>query len=150
VPILEVHPAPEQTAVLVPDVNPLVYTYGLAFYFALMLAARAAWWKILVGAAALLPFQAWGIAFDFLSQIGARLGPEVAALSGLSGWRLEGVALGYQVGSLIFPSLIPVLLWAAFNRRMIEVLMPFKTMKPAFASTRINVRQRTDVEHDSP
>jgi len=79
----------------------------------------------------LLPFQAWGIAFDFLSQIGARLGPDVAALSGLSGWRLEGVALGYQVGSLIFPSLVPVMLWAAFSRRFIEGLMPSKTLEPA-------------------
>jgi len=39
----------------VPEVNPLLYTYGLAFFVALMLAAGTKWWKILVGAVALLP-----------------------------------------------------------------------------------------------
>jgi hypothetical protein len=117
---IEVHPAPGQTALLVPEVNSLLYTYGLAFFLALMLAAGAKWWKILVGAALLLPFQSWGIAFDFLAQIGVKLGPDVAAQAGLSGWRAEAIALGYQIGSLIFPSLIPVVLWAVFSRPFIE------------------------------
>ena len=63
---IKVHPAPGQTALLLPEVNPLVYTYGLAFMAALMLGARAKWWKIVICIVALLPFQAWGIAFDFL------------------------------------------------------------------------------------
>jgi hypothetical protein len=122
---LKVHPEPGQTALLVPEVNPLLYTYGLAFFLALMLAARARWWKILVGAAMLLPFQAWGIAFDFLVQVGVKLGADVAAQAGLLGWRVEAIALGYQLGSLIFPSLIPVVLWAAFSWPFIEgVLRP--------------------------
>lgn len=117
---IKVHPTPEQTAFLLPDVNPLLYTYGLAFFLALMLAARARWWQILVGAAVLLPFQGWGIAFDFLAQVGIKLGPDIAEQAGLLGWRAEAVALGYQAGSLIFPSLIPVLLWALFSRPFIE------------------------------
>lgn len=120
---LEVHPAPGQTAVLLPEVNPLLYTYGLAFFLALMLAAHAKWWKILVGAVVLLPFQSWGIAFDFLVQVGVKLGPEVSAQTGLSGWRVEFIALGYQIGNLIFPSLIPVVLWAAFSRLFIQNLL---------------------------
>ena len=117
---IEVHPAPGQTALLLPDVNGLLYTYGLAFFLALMLAVRAKGWKILLGAALLLPFQSWGIAFDFLAQVGVRLGPGVAAQAGLSGWRTEVIALGFQVGSLIFPPLIPVVLWAVFSRQFIE------------------------------
>jgi hypothetical protein len=131
---LEVHPAPGQTAVVVPEVSPLVYTYGLALFLALMLAARAPLWKLLAGAVVLLPFQAWGIAFDFLAQVGGRLGPDVAALAGLSGWRLEGVALGYQVGSLIFPSLVPVMLWAAFSRRAIEGIVRSGSVWPALGN----------------
>ena len=80
-----------------------------------MLAARAKAWKILVGAAVLLPFQSWGIAFDFLAQVGVRLGPEVSAQAGLQGWRAETIALGYQLGSLIFPTLLPVVVWATFS-----------------------------------
>jgi hypothetical protein len=117
---IEVHPAPGQTAVLLPEVNPLLYTYGLALFLALMLAARARWWQLLVGAAVLVPFQSWGIAFDFLVQVGVRLGPDVSAQAGVFGWRREAIALGYQVGSLIFPSGVPVVLWAAFSRQFIE------------------------------
>jgi hypothetical protein len=116
---LEVHPAPGQTAVLLPEVNPLLYTYGLALFVALMLAARAKWWKVAAGAAILLAFQAWGIAFDFLVQVGVRLGPDIAAQAGLIGWRREAIAFGYQAGSLIFPSLMPIVLWAMFDRRFI-------------------------------
>ena len=128
---LVVHPAPGQTGVLVPEVNPLLYTYGLALFLALMLAARAQWWKILLGAALLLPFQSWGIAFDFLSQVGVKLGPDVSAQAGLLGWRREAIALGYQIGSLILPTLMPVVLWAVFSRRFIESL-PGLQAPPSF------------------
>jgi hypothetical protein len=117
---IKVHPAPGQLALLLPEVNPLLYTYGLALFLALMLAARAKWWKIILGAALLMPFQSWGIAFDFLVQVGVKLGPDVAAQAGLSGWRPNVIALGYQIGNLIFPSLAPVVLWAVFSRRFIE------------------------------
>jgi hypothetical protein len=120
---LKLHPAPGQTALLVPEVNPLLYTYGLAFFLALMLAERARWWKIFLGLLVLLPFQSWGIAFDFLAQVGVQLGPEISAQAGLSGWRAEAIALGYQIGILIFPSLVPVVLWALFNRSFIEKLL---------------------------
>ena len=120
---LEVQSAPGQVGLLVPEVNPLLYTFGLAFFLALMLAARAPWWKILAGAALLLPFQSWGIAFDFLAQVGIKLGPAISAQAGLSGWRTEAISLGYQVGALILPSLIPVVLWALFNRPFIEGLL---------------------------
>ena len=112
-----------QTALLVPEVNPLLYTYGLAIFLALMLAERAKWWKFLTGAAVLLPFQSWGIAFDFLAQVGIQLGPEVSAQAGLSGWRIEAIALGYQLGVLIFPSLVPIVLWAASSELFKESVM---------------------------
>jgi len=118
-----VHPSAGETGVLVPEVNPLLYTYGLAFFAAIMLASRAKAWKLLAGALVLLPFQAWGVAFDFLAQVGVRLGPEIATQTGLSAGQREVVALGYQLGSLIFPTLVPVILWAAFNKRFIEGLL---------------------------
>ena len=120
---IKVYPAPGQPALLLPEVNPLLYTYGLPFFLALMLAERAKWWKILVGASVLLPFQVWGVAFDVLAQIGVRLGPEIGAQAGLSGWRAEVIALGYQLGVLIFPSVVPVVLWVAFSRPFIESLL---------------------------
>jgi hypothetical protein len=107
---------------LIVEVNPMIYSYGLALFLALMLASRARAWKIAAGAAALLPFQAWGIAFDFLVQVAVLSGPEVAARAGLAGWQREAIAIGYQAGTLVFPSLVPVLAWALFNRPFIAGL----------------------------
>jgi hypothetical protein len=124
---LQVPVAPGQFALLLPEVNPLPYTYGLAFFLALMLAARAKVWKIVAGAALLLPFQSWSVAFDFLVQVGVKLGPAVATQAGLLGWRSEVIALSYQIGTLIFPSLIPVILWAVFSRLFILSLRNAQT-----------------------
>ncbi|MEO8104550.1 MAG: exosortase H-associated membrane protein [Betaproteobacteria bacterium] len=120
---LKVHPAPGQTALLLPEVNALLYTYGLALFIALMLAERAAWWKMVVGSVALLPFQSLGIAFDVLAQVGIRLGPEVAAQAGVGGFRLEVIALGYQLGILIFPTLLPIVFWAVASRLFNGIIM---------------------------
>jgi len=109
-----------ETGVLVPEVNPLIYTYGVAFFMALMLAARARFRAIVAGAVALLPFQAWGIAFDLLVQVGVRLGPDVAAQARIGDWEHEAIALGYQLGTLIVPPVVPVLLWAGLNRAFLE------------------------------
>ncbi len=120
---LKVYPAPGQAALLLPEVNPLLYTYGLAMFLALMLAERAKIWKVLLGAAVLLPFQSLGIAFDVLAQVGIRLGPEVAAQAGLSGTELTVIALGYQLGILIFPTLLPIVFWAVSGRLFNEIVM---------------------------
>lgn len=132
-----VHPAPTQTGVLLMEVDPMLYTYGLPFFVALMLAARAKGWKVLAGAVVLLPFQAWGIAFDFLAQV-VRTGADVSAQAGLSGWRSEGVALAYQAGSLLFPVLVPVALWVAFNRPLFDGLVraPSREIRPPAGTVR--------------
>jgi hypothetical protein len=118
------HSVGGRDAVLAPEVNPMVYTFGLAFFVALMLAARASPGRVLAGAALLMPFQAWGVAFDFLAQVGVRLGPEISRQAGFSDTGRELIALGYQAGSLIFPTLVPVLAWAAFNRGFIQTVLP--------------------------
>jgi hypothetical protein len=123
---LLVHPTPDATGVLVTEVNPLLYTYGLPLFVALMLAARARGWKIVAGAALLLPFQGWGIAFDFLAQVGVRAGREVSVQAGLAGWS-EAIALAYQAGSLLLPALVPVFLWGAFNRPLIDAYVSEQT-----------------------
>jgi hypothetical protein len=104
---------------LTPEINPLLYTFGLALFLALMLADRVRWWKIPLGVVVLLPFQAWGIAFEVLAQC-MQLGPDVSAQTGLSGWRQVAVGVGYQLGALIFPSLVPVVLWASSSQLVSE------------------------------
>ena len=76
---LRVHSESDRVGVLVVEVNPLLYTYGLPLFVALMLAARAKAWMILAGIALLLPFQAWGVAFDLLVQVADRQRAALAA-----------------------------------------------------------------------
>jgi hypothetical protein len=127
---IEVHPQHGQTGVLLIDVNPLLYIAGLPLFLALMLASRPRWWTPLAGVLLLLPFQAWGIAFDFLVHVAVKAGPEVSARAGLLGWRAEVIALSYQLGSLVFPALAPVALWMAFNRPLLADLVRRRPDEP--------------------
>ena len=71
----------------------------------------------------LLPFQSWGIAFDFLMQVGMQMGREVSLQTGFSERQREFIALGYQVGALILPALAPVVVWAIASRHFIESVL---------------------------
>ena len=114
-----------KVAVMVAEANPLLYTYGLPLFAALLLASGEAkrWRKLVLGALVLIPFQAWGICFDLLKQVAITAGPAVAAQTGFSPWQRESIALGYQLGTLILPTVAPVALWLALNRQFIPALM---------------------------
>ncbi|MBS4098279.1 MAG: hypothetical protein KGZ83_15760 [Sulfuricella sp.] len=107
------------------EVNSLIPGYGLPLFVALSLATAGARGigKILLGALLLLPPQVWGICFVFLQNVAITGGPYIAAQVGFSGLQREAVALGYQFGSLIFPSLAPVVIWLAMNRKFLGAIM---------------------------
>ena len=114
-----------KVAVMVAEANPLLYSYGLPLFAALLLASGEAkrWRKLMLGALVLIPFQAWGICFDLLKQVAITAGPVVAAQTGFSAWQRESIAVGYQLGTLILPTVSPVALWLALNRQFIPMLM---------------------------
>jgi hypothetical protein len=103
-------------AVVDVEVKPRLYTFGLPFFLALALAARESRRvaAILAGSAVLAAVPAWGITFDALRQLGAA--PQVAPFLAWPGWAREGIALGYQLGSLLLPTLVPIALWLAAAR----------------------------------
>jgi hypothetical protein len=113
-------------------VNPRLYTWSAALYLALALASRTEWSSVPLALAILLPLQAWGVAFNLLVQVGISMDAAVTAQVGLSGLTREAVALGYQFGILILPPLSPIVVWAAFDSKLLMRL------------SRISVRQRTD------
>jgi len=106
---------------LAPEAHGLVYAYGAPLLAALLLASRtrALWWKLPVGLLALVPFQAWGICFAWLMQVAAIAGNETGDQTGFGPWATNLIALGYQLGFLILPTLVPVLVWFAFERRVL-------------------------------
>lgn len=116
---------PEGEYALMLEVNPLTYGFGLPLLIALFLAGGEAnrWRKLALGSLLLVPFQAWGICFDLLKQAAVTAGPIVSEQTGYSSWKIEGIALGYQFGALILPTLAPIGLWLALNTRFIPMLV---------------------------
>lgn len=116
---------PGQYAVMVPELNPLAYTYGLPLFAALVLASGESkrLLKLAIGLVALIPFQVWSITFDLLKQVAVTAGPGIAAQVTFTRTETEGVVLAYQLGALILPTLAPVGIWLALNRQFIPILM---------------------------
>ncbi|AUN95699.1 exosortase H-associated membrane protein [Pseudazoarcus pumilus] len=112
-------------AELAPEANVLTYCYGLPMLLALLIASRSRglWWKFPLGALVILPFQTWGMVFDLLVKTGVQMHHLSAAVTGFSALQLNLFAVGYQLGFLLLPTLVPMLLWLAFERRFIGMVM---------------------------
>ena len=110
---------------LSPEANGLSYAYGAPLLAALLLASRPRgwWWKLPAGLLALVPFQAWGICFTWLLQVAVVAGEQTRIQTRFGAWETNLIAAGYQFGFLILPTLVPVLLWLAFDRRVLAGAM---------------------------
>ena len=122
---LRVWSADNRLGDLAPEVNGLVYAYGAPLLAALLLASRPRrwWWKLPAGLLVLVPFQAWGICFTWLLQVAVVAGEQTRSQTRFGPWETNLVAAGYQFGFLILPTLVPVLLWLAFDRRVLAGAM---------------------------
>lgn len=116
---------PGAVSELRPVVQVLVYCYGLPLMCALFLAARARGllWKLPLCALMLVPFQVWGVCFEWLMVISVRVGEFTRASTGFEVWQATAFTLGYQLGVLLFPTLIPMLLWLYFERRFVTTVV---------------------------
>jgi hypothetical protein len=131
--------------------NVLMYCYGLPLLFGLIMATPLNWRRTFlqmgVGYLVLLPMQVFGVAGDILKTLafGVRGAVEVglgdagfgaqAVAAGIAAERyvhgilaskglgLDAIALIYQFGYLILPSVVPIALWIAMNRGFIEGLL---------------------------
>jgi hypothetical protein len=106
------------------DVNPLLYSYGMPMFAALVLAAREPGWirTLLIGFVVLVPFAAFGVMADFLKNVAITSGPMVASQTGFSQLQRELIAFSFQFGSLIVPTVAPAALWVLLHRRFLERL----------------------------
>ncbi|MES9834000.1 MAG: exosortase H-associated membrane protein [Candidatus Thiodiazotropha sp. DIVDIV] len=114
---------PGSSGDLVFSINPLIYSYGLPLFTALAIAAPEdssdediKWRNWLWGLPLLLIAQVWGVCFDVLKTLLYTLGPEVAEQMSFSSLGMDGVALGYQLGYLILPSVLPLIIWVVQYR----------------------------------
>jgi hypothetical protein len=105
-------------------VSPLLATFSLPFFLALMLATRprAPVGAFAAGLAALLFFAGLGVGFDALKSLAGLAGRAGAPLFAFGQAKREVIALGYQLGVLIVPLVLPPTLWVAFNRDAVHAL----------------------------
>ncbi len=111
-----------QMGYLLLEINPLVYCWSLPLLLSLTLAVshREKVFRRILGAyLGLLPFQAWGVAFDFLRRTTLHYGPGISAQMGFSPLGHEIIVYGYQFGSLMLPVISASSLWILMHRRFI-------------------------------
>jgi len=109
-------------------INPLLYSYGLPLLVALTMAAplsaRRQAVQLLIGVVLCSLVLSWGLAFDSLKTVLFELG-QLPGNSVKPDISKEMVALGYQLGSLIMPGIVPVVYWVLANRQLVaEVVEP--------------------------
>lgn len=105
-------------------VNPLIYGYGLPLLFGLVMASGVRLLRklgvLLGGYLIIMLVQVWGVVWQSLKMMAFNFGPtahQVVIDAGIS----DGViALCYQLGVLIFPPLVPIILWVLANWVLIE------------------------------
>ena len=108
-----------------PEANVLTYAYGIPLLAALFLAVRAKgwWWKIPAGAVALLPFQAWGVCFTWLLQVAVQAGEATRSQTRFDAFDVNLIGAAYQIGFLLLPTLAPILIWLALDRRLVQQVL---------------------------
>lgn len=107
--------------------NPLVFGYSVPLFAGLVMATPLEHWQRLkqlaIGLPILLAFWSFGVIFDVLQVLCFQAGETgLAAVQGM-GLNREVVAMFYQFGYLILPSVAPIVCWIALNRIFIEGLL---------------------------
>ena len=105
-------------------VNPLIFGFGLPLLFGLVMASGVSLWRklwvLLVGYVCIMLVQVWGVVWQTLKMLAFNFGPDARQLVTDSGISEEVIALCYQLGVLIFPPLVPVILWVLTNWALVE------------------------------
>lgn len=110
--------ADQRVATPIANVKPAHYAYGTSLLLALLLASRSPkfWRRASLGALVLLLPQALSLVSVILYQI-IRAVP--LALLKVSPFQLDAIALGQLFGTLVLPTLAPVMVWAWLDRESI-------------------------------
>ncbi|WP_198971162.1 exosortase H-associated membrane protein [Xylophilus sp. ASV27] len=121
------------------DARTAHYAYGLPILLALLLAARSRglWKRAMAGYFLLLPFQAFSLVFDLLKQM-AMAGAGGGAVLGIDQWQLEGIGFAYQLGTLVVPTLAPVMLWLWMDRDFFRTVV-VEQWKPSHQRPAVSV-----------
>ena len=105
-------------------VNPLVFGFGLPLLFGLVMASGVSFLRkmsiLFIGYACIMLVQVWGVVWQTFKMLAFDFGPEARQIVLDAGISDELIALSYQLGVLIFPPLVPIVVWVLANWELIE------------------------------
>lgn len=129
---LKIQAANGQTGQFAFSFNALKYGYGFPLILAMMLATPESIYNkldnITYGLLVVIGAQTWGICFEALSSLLLKTSQEIttqveAILSYAgNGAFLNVIALGYQLGFLILPAIVPIAFWVLRHQGLLERL----------------------------
>lgn len=116
---------PGLIALLTPETDYLIYGFGLPLMIALFLASgrRKVLPKILLALILLLPFPIFGVSFSWLKDVAIVAGPAVANQISFTPMERNVIALAYQFGVLILPTVAPIAIWLALDYESVAHLV---------------------------
>jgi len=116
-----------RVALLTFDVNPMIYAYGVPLFFGLVMATppltalqRAL--QIFIGYTLLIGVQVWGVCWEVLKDLALNFGVLGAQAVAETGLPTTLIALCYQLGYLILPPVIPLVIWILLNKKFLETI----------------------------
>jgi hypothetical protein len=105
-------------------VNPLIFSYGLPLLFGLVMGSDVSWLRklviMLIGYVTITLVQIWGVVWQSLKMLAFNFGEQTHAIVLAHGVSDASIAMGYQLGTLIFPALAPIFVWVLSNRPLVE------------------------------
>jgi hypothetical protein len=105
-------------------VNPLIFSYGLPLLFGLVMGSNVSWLRkfviMLIGYVVILGVQIWGVVWQSLKMLAFNFGAQTHEIVSSHGVSDAAIAMGYQLGTLIFPALAPIFVWVLSNRPLVE------------------------------
>lgn len=109
------------------DINPMIYAWGMALLFGLIMAtpmsALRRVLQMLVALVVVTFVTVWGVFWEAWRDLAFVFGPEIGEAARQSGLSPTAIALCYQLGYLMFPGVIPIAAWILMNRPFIEKLV---------------------------
>ena len=116
-----------QSVALNLDINPMIYAWGLALLFGLIMATPARglrrFVQLLIGFVVVTLVTTWGVFWEIWRDMAFLMGPQAAAAVQSSNLSATAIALCYQLGYLMFPGVVPIAAWILMNRPFIELLV---------------------------
>lgn len=107
-------------------INPLIYSYGLPMLFGLTMAVDTSFLRqllvLLTGTVAVFLVQVWGIVWRTLSDLSFVFGGAARQAVEAHGLSPDLIALCNQLGNLILPTLVPVMVWVFGNWALVDRL----------------------------